>query len=271
MDGRRDLGRYFPSVSSPCCSRFSLDLGLIICHVAISEPRSGVVLTDDTSEQSHYTQSAYKNDVALGIRVKPLSDVAAMKECFPSGIPLGPSLSSGFLNSDGGWAWAAGAISRLLVKVKELGAEVRTSAGVKEVVFDKSGSGRATGVKLTSGEVLEGDSVIIATGSWTPSNFPGLGLSSKVLATGSVRRHLSAVRSSRSRRFQAEYRDHPTHTGGSCPLSGLSSGARLFCWLLSVPRKQSMIIMILQRSRLRAGDANPRHHLADQLFIYSSP
>jgi len=154
-------------------------------------------------------QNSYENDVAEGSRVLVLPDADSIRSAFPK--PLQPltttatpapeadaappsprdalgtfTTRTGYMNYDGGWAEAARAVKILIDVVVSRGAKVE---GGKEVVTllknaRADGSRCTHGVQCSDGSTYFADRVIVATGSWTASNFPGLALDRMCLATG---------------------------------------------------------------------------------------
>ncbi|KAH8115300.1 FAD dependent oxidoreductase [Phellopilus nigrolimitatus] len=159
------------------------------------------VLVYGTGE-SIYVDGAYVNDIAHGARVKkvapsapvPMSkcgtenDTVALAELFP-GVPLGPAVAGkhGYLNVDGGWAYAEGGVARAMQLVTERGGRFlrerksRNSVRIPDKVVKRS---RTTGVKCKDGSEYPADIVVLATGSWTASAFPDLNLGERCLASG---------------------------------------------------------------------------------------
>ncbi|KAF8589336.1 FAD dependent oxidoreductase [Ramaria rubella] len=128
-----------------------------------------------------YANLALKNDIDHGARVEQLRSSDEASPLFPVGVPLGPLISSGFqgyVNFDGGWAYAKQGVELLLAKVRKLGARVEPNKPVCGLMED------GLGVKLDDNSEVRADLIIIASGSWTPSTFPDLGISERVLATG---------------------------------------------------------------------------------------
>lgn len=138
-----------------------------------------------TSGGSGYGDGAYQNDVALGVRLKDLKTPEEIKSIFPSGVKTASfEGSSGYINYDGGWAFASQGVAVLLERVKKLGAVVYPGKGVVDLI--KGEDGKTRGVKASDGSSYDADLVVIASGSWTPSSFPKLNLYDKCLATGLV-------------------------------------------------------------------------------------
>lgn len=128
-----------------------------------------------------YAELALQNDIDHGVRVKRLSGSADLLPHFPADIKLGPRMLSGFegyLNLDGGWANAKQGVELAMAKVRELGARFEPNKRVCGLASD----GR--GVTLEDGTETRARLIVIASGSWTPSAFPGLGVTQRIVATG---------------------------------------------------------------------------------------
>ncbi|KAI0079301.1 FAD dependent oxidoreductase [Panus rudis PR-1116 ss-1] len=142
--------------------------------------QSGVVVLG--SGQTSYTDSAYKNDVANGARIEPLNTEEAIRAVFPPNVKTGSfEGKSGYINRDGGWANASQGIKLMMDKVLALGGRIVPGKAVVDLM---KRDGKTAGVRCADGSEIEADLVVIASGSWTASNFPGLDLGSKCLATG---------------------------------------------------------------------------------------
>lgn len=135
-----------------------------------------------------YTTASYANDLALGVRVSILEDEESRRSIFDSGVGLGTAFTRkgcfAYLNLDAGWVYAEGGTRRALENVRALGGAVVAAKEVKALVRENGDTGRTTGVRCTDGTVYSAALVILATGSWTPSTFPGVISQSQCLATG---------------------------------------------------------------------------------------
>ncbi|KAI0365586.1 FAD dependent oxidoreductase [Pilatotrama ljubarskyi] len=129
-----------------------------------------------------YTDQAYENDVALGARIEHLSDPEAVRKVFPPSVNVAiPEHARGYLNRDGGWAFASQGIALMMEKVASLGGKIVPGKPVAELV---KSDGKTTGVICEDGSVFEADLVVLSVGSWTASSFPELHLQDRCLATG---------------------------------------------------------------------------------------
>ncbi|KAG1716485.1 hypothetical protein ID866_689 [Astraeus odoratus] len=143
----------------------------------------------------------HENDLAEGAPVVVLPDAESIRSTFPPSLRI-PTVTqatsrslhnhlgsfadyNGYFNQEGGWVEAARAVEILLNVVMARGAKLE---GGKEVVMllrsNTNKSVHTYGVKCTDGSTYLADRVVIATGSWTASSFPGLQLDKKCLATG---------------------------------------------------------------------------------------
>ncbi|TFK50911.1 FAD dependent oxidoreductase [Heliocybe sulcata] len=126
-----------------------------------------------------YTDAAYKTDLAMGARVQDLPDNTAIQSVLPSRVRTG--LFKGYISWDGGWVDAAKATSLMIDKVQAMGGQVYAGKAVRKLVRENS---RTAGVECADGTTFKADFVIIATGSWTASNFPELRLQETCVAAG---------------------------------------------------------------------------------------
>ena len=155
-----------------------------VCSNAFSLDRSGVYCSLQLGET--YTDKAYENDVALGARIEYLSNPDEVRKIFPASVNIAvPEHARGYLNRDGGWAFASQGISRMMDKVTALGGKILPGKPVSELLKT---DGRTTGVRCEDGSVFDADLVVLSAGSWTASAFPELSMQEQCLATGCVRR-----------------------------------------------------------------------------------
>ncbi|KAH9485485.1 L-pipecolate oxidase [Psilocybe cubensis] len=144
---------------------------------------SGVVVLGDSGPgKETYADKSLQNDIAMGATVKVLKDSNAIRSLFPPQVNTGSFENcAGYLNSDGGWANAGQGLAIMIGKVRDLSGKVVPGKSVVKILREEDG---LTGVECSDGTVVEASLVIIASGSWTPSLFPELGLESMCLATG---------------------------------------------------------------------------------------
>ncbi|KAH9856011.1 FAD dependent oxidoreductase [Lenzites betulinus] len=129
-----------------------------------------------------YTDKAYENDVVLGARVEHLSDPDAARNVFPPSISVAiPEHTRGYLNRDGGWAFASQGIRHLMEKVSSLGGKIVPGKAVAELLKEDT---KTVGVRCEDGTIFEADLTVLAVGSWTASTFPEVSLQTQCLATG---------------------------------------------------------------------------------------
>lgn len=153
--------------------------------------RSGVLVLADDVNFLGTTNVPLANDRAAGAAIRELRSGAEVAAAFPPsahpGIPTG---RSGYLNPEGGWADAQGAIRRLARIVVEAGASLRTGHEVIGLAHDAFGG--VSGVRVKGkAEPVEADLVVVASGAWTVSSFadPELRLNGRIVATGCVFLH----------------------------------------------------------------------------------
>ena len=131
-----------------------------------------------------YIDQAYQNDVSVNANIQTLSNPEAIRSVFPNTAKLGLSdTARGFLNRDGGWAFASQGIQRMMEKVTALGGKIVAGKPVSSL---SRTDGKVSAVCCVDGSVYEADIVVLAAGSWSASSFPDLGLDGQCLATGYV-------------------------------------------------------------------------------------
>jgi sarcosine oxidase/L-pipecolate oxidase len=132
-----------------------------------------------TSEaNSSYIEATKKNLGGMGRPVQELRDWRQIQKHIPT-FNGEDSHYHGYINHMGGWADAEGAIAFLAKKCSAKGVSFVTGQRgtvTSLVMSDK----RVTGVKVSTGDVLHGARVIIATGAWTPQI---LNMKNAVIAT----------------------------------------------------------------------------------------
>lgn len=149
-----------------------------------SPARSGVLNIMSAGQSGSYTHSAYANDKALRSRVTDLLDSTSITDHFPKGVKLGSRAAAGYLNWDAGWANASEGVRRAMAIVRGQNGEILEGRELSTVNFGDNG--QPEGVTLVSGEVIEADVTVIATGSWTAPLLSDVaqGLDDRILATG---------------------------------------------------------------------------------------
>lgn len=129
-----------------------------------------------------YADEAYRNDLKLGLRLQDLDSGEAIRNVFPPQAKVASfDDSTGYLNSDGGWAHPAKSLTKMMAKVTALGAKIIPKKTVAELIKQ---DGKTKGVKCADGTEFDASLVILATGAWTASVLNDINLSSKFLATG---------------------------------------------------------------------------------------
>ncbi len=151
--------------------------------------RSGVLLLglSTGNDGGTYTDEAYKSDIAVGSRVQALHNGNAIRTCFPPCVPAAAfDGCTGYLNQDGGWVNAGESLTLLLRKIEDLGGKILPAKQVSHLIRHKAGHGARKSIEIqcSDGTLVHAELVVVATGSWTQSTFPELGLSSICIATG---------------------------------------------------------------------------------------
>ena len=142
--------------------------------------RSGVYC--DMQGGDSYVDKSYDNDIAQGARAEIVETPEAMRALFPTTASVAvPENVHGYINHDGGWAWATQGILCAMDHITARGGNIVPGKAVIELVQEGS---KLTGVRCADGSSFYADIVVLAAGSWTASAFPDLGLDGQCLATG---------------------------------------------------------------------------------------
>lgn len=113
------------------------------------------------------TAQAMEHGIAAAKRLEPYNvrhevlNGAALRQRNPV---FRDSVHGAVLYTDSGYADPERYLAQLAERAVRHGAVIRTSAGVKRLVLDGD---RFTGAELENGERVEGDTVVLAAGSWT--------------------------------------------------------------------------------------------------------
>lgn len=151
------------------------------CLIPLLSVRCGVFVLQAEGNEV-YTDQAYHNDIALGAKIRDLKNTQDIQSIFPPGVKTASFEGrTGYLNLEGGWAYASQSMLLLMIKVANIGAKIHPARAVTELVKE---NGRTKGVRCADGSEYEADLVVLASGSWTPSTFSSLPLYDKCLATG---------------------------------------------------------------------------------------
>lgn len=78
---------------------------------------------------------------------------------------------SAYVNPEAGWTDAGTAVKRIIEESMKVGLEYKVGDAVGIILEEKSG---VKGVKLATGEVIEADKIVLATGAWTSSLMNGI-------------------------------------------------------------------------------------------------
>lgn len=143
--------------------------------------RSGLVIVG-------HKQSAFDVAKASGTDLVTLTDLDGIKAVYP------PAIHNGGLGSIimplatyskvAGSATAAKAVELTMQAVKDLGGQVL--AGKEACGTQRDAEGKLTGIEFKDTSVIEVDIAVLATGAWTASAFPELGLEKLIFASGWV-------------------------------------------------------------------------------------
>ncbi|KAG8924606.1 hypothetical protein FRC02_010332 [Tulasnella sp. 418] len=152
---------------------------------------------------SGYCRLAEENDLAAGANITSVPDRTSLESQFSRDIPLGnfsavesdTSKGFGYLNHSGGWADARAGMAELRDKVLSLGGVIEPGISLMKITF--GGEFQDVALVVTrkanlekeedmSEEVITADTVIVATGAWTPSLFPDpeLGVTKRMTSVG---------------------------------------------------------------------------------------
>ncbi len=96
-------------------------------------------------------------------------EIARRFPAFSTGVYV-----DGYAHSIGGWVEAGAAVSRLIERARSAGVAVSERCSASRLI-DRGG--RAVGVELASGGVLEGDAIAVCSGAWTAALLPELAAS----------------------------------------------------------------------------------------------
>jgi sarcosine oxidase / L-pipecolate oxidase len=103
---------------------------------------------------------------ARGHRAERL-DASSIHDRFPAWSA--DAWSDGYYNPAGGFAESGRVVTALVERAVESGVELRANLRVASLI---ERGGRVSGVVSSAGERIEGDAVVVAAGSWTPSLLP---------------------------------------------------------------------------------------------------
>ncbi|WVR06914.1 hypothetical protein IAU60_003950 [Kwoniella sp. DSM 27419] len=132
-----------------------------------------------------FVESASRNCKSLGLDITLVDGPQKIKSMYKSEVPTGSFGSrQGYYNPVGGWAEAGRAVEVGLRRIRQMGGTVRAGAEVTGLIKEDR---KIKGVVLASGEVVNGDLIVVAAGAWTPALFASPGVSARlpeVVATG---------------------------------------------------------------------------------------
>jgi len=121
-------------------------------------------LTWDADDASNQIVEIHRHEQSIGYQTQLLAarDIAAVT---PGVDPSAVSPQGAIFNAGEGWVDLPSLIDLLLKEFRERGGRVVTDAGAAEVTL---ANGRASGVKTSSGQILDADAVVVATGPAVP-------------------------------------------------------------------------------------------------------
>ncbi|KAI1630168.1 FAD dependent oxidoreductase [Exophiala viscosa] len=126
---------------------------------------SGYMLTTEVKEDIYLEKN---KEILRGQKqtYRELNDVAALKQMIP-GEDL-KDLKYGYVNTNAGWADAAGAIRALATHLAGLGVSFITGprGTLQSLIVDDTGK-KVLGVNVAQGSPIHASRVILATGAWT--------------------------------------------------------------------------------------------------------
>lgn len=121
-------------------------------------------LTWDTDDASNQLPEIFRHEQAIGYETRLLApgDIAAVT---PGVDESAVSPQGAIFNAGEGWVDLPSLISLMLKEFLERGGRILTDAGSADVTL---ANGRVSGVKTASGQVVDADAVVVATGSAVP-------------------------------------------------------------------------------------------------------
>ena len=121
-------------------------------------------LTWDTDDASNQIPEIFRHEQAIGYETRLLApgDIAAVT---PGVDASAVSPQGAIFNAGEGWVDLPSLISLMLKEFLERGGRILTDAGSADVTL---ANGRVSGVKTSSGQVVDADAVVVATGSAVP-------------------------------------------------------------------------------------------------------
>lgn len=120
------------------------------------------------------------SDPALSAKIEELDSPEAIRATYGTGGTTG---SWGYINRMSGWANAEACMDWLYRRVLSTGRVKFLNGTVVSLLHSAHDKSHVTGVRLSSGEQLQADLTLLATGAWTPSLIP---LAGHAVATGQV-------------------------------------------------------------------------------------
>ncbi|RWA70531.1 FAD-binding oxidoreductase [Mesorhizobium sp.] len=121
-------------------------------------------LTWDAGDASNQIKEIFRHEQAIGYETRLLApgDIAAVTP----GVDAGAVSPRGAIfNAGEGWVDLPSLIGRLLKEFRDCGGQLVTDAGAADVTLV---NGRVSGVRTASGQMLDADAVVVATGPAVP-------------------------------------------------------------------------------------------------------
>ncbi|RAZ90626.1 D-amino-acid oxidase [Mesorhizobium hawassense] len=122
-------------------------------------------LTWDADDTTNQIADIFRHEQALGYQTRLLSpgDIAAVT---PGVDAKAVTRQGAIFNAGEGWVDLPSLIGLLLKEFSERGGRIITDAGAADVIL---ANGRATGVRTASGQIIDADTVVVATGPAVPA------------------------------------------------------------------------------------------------------
>ncbi|KAF3491507.1 uncharacterized protein GIQ15_01024 [Arthroderma uncinatum] len=129
--------------------------------------QNGLVLVSSTATGHEYMRRSYENVKRLNPdAVQELPSAADIRRVVP-GYGVGSHVNGGYVNWDSAWGNAEAGVRYAKKKLDEMG-RVRFLVGqVERLLIDEAEGSKVTGVRLSDGQTLSADLVVLATGAWT--------------------------------------------------------------------------------------------------------
>ncbi|KAM5449205.1 hypothetical protein MaudCBS49596_005030 [Microsporum audouinii] len=130
--------------------------------------RNGLVLVSSVNGSDTYMRKSYENVRRLNPNVvERLPTPADVRRVVP-GYGVGSHVNGGYVNWDSAWGDAEAGVRYAKQKLDQMG-RVRFLFGQAErlLIDEEAGQSKVTGVRLSDGQSIFADLVVLATGAWT--------------------------------------------------------------------------------------------------------